>query len=105
MPKMADTEDLQEFFSRVYDVLVEQAGASRDEDERFSFVFEFTGQKPTGAYRFCGSLGMGGKFYFPAFNVGCYPEDRTSEREAAILATNQSLRSFGAEYRALTLTN
>ena len=104
MTKIVSTEVLTEFFGRVYDVLAEQAGASTHEDDRYSFVFEFTGQSPTGAYRFCGGLGMGGKFYFPAFNIGCYPEDRTPEREQAIQATNEALKRFATEYRALTST-
>jgi hypothetical protein len=99
---MTDNEVLMEFFGRVYDVLVAHAGASRDEDERFAFIFEYSGQKPTGQYRFCGKLGFGGKFYWPGFCVGCYPEDRTAEREAAVEATNLALKSLGVEYRALT---
>jgi hypothetical protein len=105
MVRVTDTEQLQAFFSRVYDVLIEHAGASREEDDRFSFVFEFTGQKPSGAYPLCGSLGTGGKFFFPAFNIGCRPEDRTIERERSIKTANRQLKPLAAEYRALTCTS
>lgn len=102
MVRVTDTEQLQAFFSRVYDVLIEHAGASHDEDDRFSFVFEFTGHKPSGAYPLSGSLGASGKFFFPAFNIGCRSEDRTVERERSITTTNEQLKSLAAEYRALT---
>lgn len=104
MVRVTDTEQLQAFFSRVYDVLIEHAGASREEDDRFSFVFEFTGHKPSGAYPLSGSLGASGKFFFPAFNIGCRPEDRTAERGRSIATTNRHLKALAAEYRALTCT-
>ena len=101
---MTDNEVLREFFDRVYSVLVEHTGAPDNEDARFAFVFEFTGQRPTSQYRFGGILGFGGKFFFPAFNVSCYSEDRTAEREAAIQATNVALKAMATEYRALVST-
>ena len=74
----------------VYDVLVREAQAP-DGDWRQSFVMEFTGDQPTSQWRFCGSLGFGGKFRFPRLVVDCYPEHETPENLATITRTNAQL--------------
>lgn len=47
-------------------------------------------------FRFCGSLGFGGKFYNNGNNdntpyVGCYPQDETQERKAKIARANERI--------------
>lgn len=44
-------------------------------------------------WRFCGSLGFGGKFHFDGRRayVSCYPEDHTPERMDAIASANREL--------------
>lgn len=79
----------------VYDILVREAKAP-DESWRQSFVIEFTGERPTNEWRFCGSLGFGGKFRFPRMTVDCYPEDETPERRATIERTNEALARWKA---------
>ena len=68
----------------IYKILVEEVGADpRDAD---SFVRHFT--SPTAIeWRFCGTLGFGGKFYRNAgrYYVQCYREDETPERRRPVL--------------------
>ena len=43
-------------------------------------------------FRFCGSLGFGGKIYVEELpRVSCYPEDETPERLSAIAKANERL--------------
>jgi hypothetical protein len=79
-PKQADD---------VYDVLVEEAGAS--EDWRRTFVYSHTIQPTTSEFRFIGTLGMGGKFWSSNYTVSCYPEDETPERLETINRINARL--------------
>lgn len=74
----------------VYDILVREAKAP-DGSWRDSFVLEFTGERPTNQWRFCGALGFGGKFRFPRLSVDCYREDETPERLRMIQWTNAAL--------------
>lgn len=81
----------------VYDVLVAQVGASASDDARREFLHHQIRSHMT-EFRFCGRLGMGGKFYRnrgvrpdgtygSSWYVTCYPEHLTPERQAAIDAT------------------
>jgi len=74
----------------VYDILVRVCGAS--ETERQSFVIHQTTEDVT-EWRFCGSLGFGGKFWHNAgrIYVNCYREDETPERLKCIEEANKSL--------------
>lgn len=80
----------------VYDVLVAECQAM--EASRTDFVSNFTAKiartANTREYRFGGSLGFGGKFYFTPkrWYVACYPEDETPERLAAITRANVRLK-------------
>ena len=83
------------FYEAVYDLLVKHAGARESEDARERFVLAFTQvEYQCTEYRFQGSLGFGGKFYRNTYRVGgehwigCYPEERTPEREMAIRIVN-----------------
>lgn len=80
----------EEQANAIYSVLVAEAGAG-DGYNRHAFVFEFAGSAPTSEWRFCGSLGFGGKFRFPGLTVDCYPEDETPDRMACIARTNAKL--------------
>lgn len=77
---------------RAYDTLVLYAGA--DPDDREQFVLSVTEPRFIHEYRFQGSLGFGGKFYAECdaagihCRVGCYPEDRTVERDAVVDKVN-----------------
>ncbi len=73
----------------VYDVLVDEAGAS--ETWRQDFVHAHTVRPTCQEYRFQGVLGFGGKFWPSNWTVTCYPEDETPERLAVIARVNASL--------------
>lgn len=77
----------------IYDILVRECGAQEGDkwSGRAAFVHEFTRARHTDEYRFCGSLGFGGKFYTDGPRVSCYPEDRTPKREAMIERANKAL--------------
>jgi hypothetical protein len=90
----------------VYNLLVAHAGASPD--GRDGFVYGQT-MSPCTEWRFCGSLGMGGKFRRNTVWIGpdrrerwwvdCYREDEIPERLAAIEATNKALAELTKEPR------
>lgn len=84
----------------VYAILVTEAGA-RGGSDLDSFVLHFAGENPTNEWRFCGSLGFGGKFRFPRMTVDCYPEDETAERRSTIEKTNAKLRELAASWGVL----
>lgn len=58
-----------------------------------SFRRYVTDDHPWHEFRFCGSLGFGGKLYINHGRVfvACYPEDRTPERERRIKLANARL--------------
>lgn len=94
LDKPTDNDTWKPFFERVYDLLIEHAGAPKSGDTRLSFVLYFTDAASRGTeFRFCGKLGMGGKFWRNAgrFYVTCYKEDETPERLAIIAATNKAI--------------
>ena len=78
---------------KIWDVLVKHAGASGLLSERNCFVYSFCEDKhPPTEYRFCGSLGFGGKFWNNnAFYVTCYKEDETPDKTKIILEVNRLL--------------
>lgn len=83
----------------VYDVLVRVCGHERDDWGSFlHYIREDRGGKE---YRFCGSLGFGGKIYIESnrWRVGYYPEHRTDEREAAVEQANRELARLREEMR------
>jgi hypothetical protein len=101
----------QEFFEKVYDVLVEHAKAPKGEKEDFvechsSIKATEPGKEDHTEWRFRGALGFGGKFRTrPSweklerrFAVDCYPEDETPERDAMIAATNRALTALTLEH-------
>lgn len=89
----------QETAHAVYDILVEECGAS--ESQRPEFVHHQVTSR-VDEWRFMGALGFGGKFWrnhgrLPGgtwgevWYVTCYPEDSTPEREAMIRTANWRL--------------
>lgn len=76
---------------QIYTVLVDLCGAT--ERDRGDFVWNFDRIRE---WRFQGRLGFGGKFYREreGLRVGCYPEDRTPERDAMVDMANRRLKEF-----------
>ena len=87
----------------VYDILVRDAKAP-DGSRRDSFVMEFTGERPTTEWRFCGALGFGGKFRFPRMSVDCYKEDETPETLRMIQLTNACLARLKEQWTTESAT-
>lgn len=83
--------------NRVWDVLVEIAGARVG--ERDAFVRYLTEEVSHGhEYRFMGHLGFGGKLHYSRTRgawVGYYPEDRTEERDVLMGRVNAKLAEMG----------
>jgi hypothetical protein len=75
--------------NRIYDVLVEECAAREASRDYFAQWFD------TGAsgdeFRFCGSLGFGGKFWASRWDVNCYREDETPARLATMDRANVRL--------------
>ena len=88
--------------NRIYAVLHEHACASSpDQQEAFARVFATEGGQGCTEYRFCGSLGFGGKVWNNCgLYVNCYPEDETERRQRIIDATNAALAPIQAEIEA-----
>jgi len=86
----------EETFDRVWDILVAQAGA--DLESREDFIRAHAKKAPQGnltEWRFCGHLGLGGKFRCDRsarrYLVTCYPEDETADRKRVMEETNLKL--------------
>lgn len=87
----------EEQANKIYDILVTDCGAL--ENNREMFIYQETKERVT-EWRFCGSLGFGGKFWndYGAWRISCYPEDSTPAREKLIQQTNQKLFILRLEY-------
>lgn len=89
-------EDLKAFLNKVWDILVEHAGAREDDREAFVIVASERARRCL-EYRFMGKLGFGGKVWLwndPHAYVSCYREDETRERKRIIQITNQALEKL-----------
>ena len=74
---------------RILDLLIQDAGAhARDRDQFMRWAKDGYSE-----FRFCGTLGFGGKFWNNAgrWYISCYKEDSTPERERTIQAVNEKL--------------
>jgi hypothetical protein len=89
---------------RVYEVLVEVCGASADDPLGFVYHYSERKRRPSNEFRFCGALGFGGKFRYPAFSVDCYPEDETPDRRELIVEANKRLALLRREFEAESST-
>jgi len=95
---------------KIYDILVEHAGASPRDSERSGFIYH-QGKKPdkynnTGGcaeYRFQGKLGFGGKFWNcnSRFYVNAYTEDTGSRESEIIQKVNELLKPLYEDYLKL----
>lgn len=93
--KKRGTHD-QELLGKMYDILIESVGAPGEPYDRFCFIkaalnwdYRFPFE-----YRFCGSLGFGGKIWLPldeAPYVNCYREDESAARLAMVKVANSKL--------------
>ncbi|MFS0887005.1 hypothetical protein [Aeromicrobium sp. 179-A 4D2 NHS] len=108
----------RELAGRIYDLLIEKAGAVDDADDKDDFVYWLSGALDTRLggkeYRFMGRLGFGGKFWWHVpynlpgrpeqgqWYVTCYPEDSNPEREQIVADTNAALLDL---YRAVKIKN
>lgn len=81
----------------IYDVLVTDVRAPAG--DRDSFALEFTKPEPTNEWRFGGMLGFGGKFRLERMAVGCYREDETPERQAAMDRANAKLAALQQSWK------
>ena len=90
--------------NKVYDILIECAGARDTADYRYAFVHHTTNES-CAEYRFMGALGRGGKFRnnHNGIYVDCYPESaRENEaRLAMVAAANERLNALFAPDAAL----
>lgn len=75
--------------NKIWDILVAHCGASERGREDWIGTNHYHGITE---YRFCGSLGFGGKFWADRFKVSCYMEDETPERLKAIVEANRLLK-------------
>jgi len=84
---------------KVYDILVECAGARDDAYDKMTFVRSALNwdYEHNFEYRFMGNLGGGGKIRLPlkgAPYVDCYRENETPERKAMMEETNRKLKAL-----------
>ncbi len=83
--------------SALYDILVTYADALPEERPRF--IAYLCDGANWHEWRFCGSLGMGGKLYHSGgrFWVSCYSEDETPKRKATIARVNREIEALVRE--------
>jgi len=85
-----------EFYHKVYDILVILGGAA--EDLRDSFIFNFTKDNhKSDEWRFQGLLGFGGKYRGERNLVDCYKEDENPKRIKLIIKMNKALKKLQNE--------
>jgi hypothetical protein len=97
---------LEAFVAAAYDeVLVSLCSASASDADRQSFILSHLDETyPCSEWRFCGSLGFGGKFRLrtdASACVDCYPEDETPERRRTIDSANAALNALKVRFDAL----
>jgi len=85
----------------IYDILLEECGETDVAgNERVAFALYMTDGRPRKEFRFQGALGFGGKCRInsnrPVPYVDCYPEDRTSLRDAMIDKANARIAALFA---------
>lgn len=95
-------ENGRDLYERVWDILVENAGAPKGPHDREGFVLaclDTHRYRILTEYRFGGKLGFGGKFwrYNGRLYINCYPEDLNPAREAILEKVNQMLAEVTPE--------
>jgi len=93
MKKILTREDV----NKIWDILVQEAGASNRIYDRDDFVSHVMSGEWI-EYRFIGNLGFGGKVWNNCGRVyvTCYSESETPERLDIIERTNKLLAQFNA---------
>ncbi len=82
---------------KAYDILIRAAGASAAPESANEFIHHVAHPyDPAGEYRFCGLLGLGGKFRneVQTPHVTCYPEDMNEGARSIISTTNALLAAL-----------
>lgn len=79
----------------IFNILVEHAGAHEDDKKQF-LVAQANRKYPCREFRFCGSLGFGGKFWNNngKLYINCYQEDETPKRNRIIKLVNRILKDY-----------
>jgi hypothetical protein len=89
----------REFLEKVYDLLVEKAGANpKDRSTFVHYHFEDTSGIRHYEWRFCGLFGFGGKYRAHSNRISCYKEDDTPVRDALMSVINDDLKTLAAEF-------
>lgn len=97
MSTSAKLSEACEVFGKAYDILVEFAGASKNHQDRLAFVSAFTHTESklrTSEWRFQGTIGFGGKFYYDGWGpmrIDCYVEERSRANAKTIETVNKKL--------------
>jgi hypothetical protein len=94
----------EDFFNDVYSTLVHFARAS--ESDRVGFLYHHTKMPkpardfdcPVEEWRFCGSLGFGGKYWRQKNQVNCYSEDEDNTAKKIIAETNEALAEVALKH-------
>lgn len=89
--------DWKALYEQCWDILVEHAGALKNQDDRSTFVRAFLAEEHEATeWRFGGTLGFGGKFWRNdgRLYVACYREDETPKRLAVIETVNAQLAAL-----------
>ena len=87
---------------KIYDeVLIPVCEASDCPADRDHFIIIQTDERECPEFRFCGSLGFGGKFWVNdgRFYVNCYREDETPKRRKVIEKANEKLALIHAIHK------
>jgi len=90
------------FYTKVYHILVATAGARKEDWLNFvtSHVFTKKETKDKHNYgicrewRFCGSIGFGGKYWSGRNAIDCYREEENARVNALITETNEKLKAL-----------
>ncbi len=93
-------DESEEFYGRVYDILVNIGGAPND-SYREAFLFNYSDKEkfPTKEWRFQGKLGFGGKYRTETNQVDCYQEDETPEKLKILEEINTALKNLKIHYK------
>lgn len=84
--------------NELYDLLVAECGASKDQQDRETFVQQINS---TTEYRCCFKFGFGGKIYRTSdrLYIGAYPEDLTPQLLKALQVANDTLKTVQERWK------
>ena len=87
----------QEFYDRVYTILIEY-GSSRTMREPF-ILYHIDESIDYHEWRFSGMFGFGGKYRKQYNAIDYYSEDRTDDRDKLMNEVNEKLKQLKTEYK------